>query len=114
MSDAELVSLTEKSFNGKDAAYRAIFSYLLDEIGLELAKGDEASMDKINRLLERAESILEIRTMDGGSPAGPRLQLAKMRVAFGQMTLMDAYQKAVPAYEEALSKGLGNSVELQT
>jgi hypothetical protein len=30
------------------------------------------------------------------------------------MTLTDAYQKAVPAYEEALSKGLGNSIELQT
>jgi hypothetical protein len=71
-------------------------------------------MDKINRLLERAESILEIRTKDGGSLAGPRLQLAKMRVAFGQMALTDAYQKAVPAYEEALRKGLGNSIELQT
>jgi hypothetical protein len=114
VGDAEVGSLTERSFIGKDTTYRAFFSYLLDEIGLEMAKGDEASMDKINRLLERAESILEIRTKDGGSLAGPRLQLAKMRVAFGQMTLRDAYEKALPVYEEALSKGLGNSVELQT
>jgi hypothetical protein len=114
VGDAEVGSLTERSFIGKDTAYRAFFSYLLDEIGLELTKGDGASMDKINRLLERAESILETRAKDGGSLAGPRLQLAKMRVAFGQMTLTDAYQKAVPAYEEALSKGLGNSIELQT
>jgi hypothetical protein len=114
VGDAEVKSLTERSFIGKDTAYRAFFSYLLDEIGLEMAKGDEASLDKINRLLERAESTLEIRTKDSGSLAGPRLQLAKMRVAFGQMSLTDAYQKAVPAYEEALSKGLGNSVELQT
>jgi hypothetical protein len=114
VGDAEVGSLTERSFIGKDTTYRAFFSYLLDEIGLEMAKGDEASMDKINRLLERAQSILEIRTKDGGSLAGPRLQLAKMRVAFGQMTLRDAYEKALPVYEEALSKGLGNSVELQT
>jgi len=114
VGDAEVKSLTERSFIGKDTAYRAFFSYLLDEIGLEMAKGDEASLDKINRLLERAESTLEMRTKDSGSLAGPRLQLAKMRVAFGQMSLTDAYEKAVPAYEEALSKGLGNSVELQT
>jgi hypothetical protein len=114
VGDAEVRSLTERSFIGKDAAYRAIFSYLLDEIGLELAKGHEASMDKISRLLERAENVLEIRRKDGGSLAGPRLQLAKMRVGLGQMTLTNAYHKAVPAYEEALSKGLGNSVELQT
>jgi hypothetical protein len=114
VGDAEVKSLTERSFIGKDTAYRAFFSYLLDEIGLEMAKGDEASLDKINRLLERAESTLEIRTKDSGSLAGPRLQLAKMRVAFGQMSLTDAYEKAVPAYEEALRKGLGNSIELQT
>lgn len=114
VGDAEVVSLTERSFNGKDAAYRAIFGYLLDEIGLELVKGKEASMSEINRLLGRAESILESRAKDSGSLAGPRLQLAKLRVALAQMTLRDAYQKAAPAYEEAISKGLGNSVELQT
>ena len=114
VGDAEVGSLTERSFVGKDAAYKAIFNYLLDEIGLELAKGKEASIDKMNSLLERAESILESRAKDGNNLAGPRLQLAKMHVASAQMTLRDAYQKAVPAYEEALSKGLGSSVELQT
>jgi hypothetical protein len=64
--------------------------------------------------LQRAESILEMRRKDDGSLTAPRLQLAKMHVAFGQMTLRNAYQKAMPAYEEALSKGLGNSVELQS
>ena len=114
VGDAEVGSLTDRSFIGKHSAYRAFFGYLLDEIGLELAKGDEASLDRISRLLQRAESILEMRRKDDGSLTAPRLQLAKMHVAFGQMTLRNAYQKAMPAYEEALSKGLGNSVELQS
>ena len=45
--------------------------------------------------------------------AGPRFELAQKRVAVAEMGLKRAYQKALPAYQEALRLRMGDSATLK-
>ncbi len=80
---------------------------------MELAKGKKVSQDKINRLLDRADAIVENAIAKGGNLAATRYQLTKKRVALTEIALKNAYQKALPVYEEALKLGLDDAAVLK-
>ena len=113
LEDPDLGDLTSKRFAGKDAAYQGFVSHLIEQVDKELAKGKKLSQDKINRLLDRADAIVEDAIAKGGNLAATRYQLAKKRVALTETALKNAYQKALPLYEEALKLGLDDAAVLK-
>jgi hypothetical protein len=113
LEDPDLGDLTSKRFAGKDAAYQGLVSHLIEQVDKELAKGKKVSQDKINRLLDRADAIVENAIAKGGNLAATRYQLAKKRVALTETALKNAYQKALPLYEEALKLGLDDAATLR-
>ena len=80
---------------------------------MELAKGKKLSQDKINRLLDRADAMVENAIAKGANLATTRYQLAKKRVALTETALKNTYQKTLPLYEEALKLGLDDAAMLR-
>jgi transposase-like protein len=97
-------------FAGRDAAYMAIFQYLMVQASAEANKGDKADLGKIDRLLAEADTLVGKQS---SGTAGPRFELAKKRVAVAEMSLKRAYEKALPSYQEALRLQLGDRATLK-
>lgn len=109
VGDADVSDLTSRSFTGEDAVYKAIYAFFMDEITVELAKGDEADNGKVSRLLAKAEGIVGPDVNGDRSLANINFQLATKRVAIAEMELQKAYEKALPAYQQAASMGLADT-----
>ena len=112
LKDEDLRKLTSERYASKEAAYRAIFAHLMDQIAVESAKGGKADFSKLNTMLNKAESVFSMIMREGRDVAGPRFQLAQKRVMVAELTLQEVYRKALPVYKDALNSGLGDSREL--
>ena len=112
LGDEDLKDLTGHSYASKNAVYKAVFGHLMDQIALESAKGDGADLRKLNSLLDKAEMVLAIVMGEGRDVASPRFKLAQNRVTVAELTLQEAYRKALPIYEDAVESGLGDAQEL--
>ncbi len=108
VGDSDVSALTNRTFTGEDAVYKAIYAFLMDQISAEVAKGSEADDGKISLLLAKAESIVGARAEGDRSLVNIRYQLAEKRVAIAEMELKKVYEKALPIYEEAARVGLGD------
>ena len=113
LKDEDLRKLTSERYASKEAAYRAIFAHLIDQIAVESAKGGKADFSKLNTMLHKAESVFSMIMREGRDIAGPRFQLAQKRVMVAELTLQEVYRKALPVYKDALNSGLGDSRELE-
>lgn len=113
LADKDLRELSGRRFDSKDEAYKAIFGRLMDQIAVESAKGDKADLDKLNTLLGKAEIVFAVVMAAGRGEAGPRFQLAQKRVAVAELTLQEAYRKALPVYQDAVKSGLGDAKDLK-
>lgn len=113
VSDTDVRELTRRNYIGRDAAYKAIFGHLMDQIAAESARGMEADLSKLNSLLNKAEDVLASGKKGDTSLLGPTFQLAKTRVAVAEMSLEKAYRKALPVYEEAIKSGLAEAEVLE-
>ena len=113
LKDEDLRMLTGQRYASRDAAYRAIFSHLMDQITVESAKGDEADLSTLNTLLNEAESVFGMIVREGRGVAGLRFQLAQKRVTVAELTLQEVYRKAMPVYKDAVKSGLGDARELE-
>ena len=114
LKDEDLEKLTGQRYASRDAAYKAIFAHLMDQIAVESAKGDKADFKKLNTLLNEAESVFGIIMREGRGVAGARFQLAQKRVTVAELTLQEVYRKALPAYKDAVKSGLGDPLELES
>lgn len=112
-ADKDLRELSGRRFDNKDEAYKAIFGRLLDQIAEESAKGDHADLSKLNTLLDKAEVVFAMIMGEGRDADGPQFQLAQKRVAIAELTLQEAYRKALPVYQDAVKSGLGDAQELK-
>jgi len=99
VGEADVTGLVGRKFTGREAAYKAIFTFLISQVDKEASKGQNADPAKLATLLAKAESVVT----DGKAMAGARYQLAQKRVAAAMLGLLQAYQQALPAYEEALA-----------
>ena len=113
LGDEDLKDLTGQRFSSRDAAYKAIFARLMDQIAVESAKGDKADLSKLNTLLDKAEVVFAIVMRESRGVTTPRFELAQKRVAVAELNLQEAYRKALPIYEEAVKSGLGDAQKLK-
>jgi hypothetical protein len=109
-----LGKLTGQRYASTDAAYKAIFAHLMDQIAVESAKGDKADLSKLNTLLDKAEMVFAVVMREGKGVAGPRFELAQKRVTVAELTLQEVYRKALPVYKDAVKSGLGDARELES
>jgi hypothetical protein len=82
----------------------------MEQTTAELNKGDQGDLGKVDRLFAKADALV---VKEGSGMAGPRFELAQKRVAVAEMALKRAYQKALPAYQEALRLKMGDSATLR-
>jgi transposase-like protein len=108
--DGDVSRLVGRSFAGRDSAYKAVFQYLMEQATGEVNKGDQGDLGKVDRLFAKADSLV---TKEGSGMAGPRFELAQKRVTVAEMALKRAYQKALPAYQEALRLKMADSATLK-
>jgi transposase-like protein len=113
IGDSDVSALVGRKFNGKDNVYKAMFTFFMDQVTAESAKGDKADAGKISRLLDRADVLVGSGLQADGGMAMPRLELAQKRIAIAEAALRRAYKKALPVYQEALNRGLGDAVLLK-
>jgi len=113
LADEDLKDLTGHRFASRDAAYKAIFGRLMDQIAVESAKGDKADLSKLNTLLDKTEMVFAIVMREGRGVATPRFELAQKRVTVAELTLQETYRQALPIYEDAVKSGLGDARELK-
>jgi len=114
VGDTDVSELTKKTYTGKSMVYQAVFSLFMDEANMEAAKGNEADIGKINKLLDKAESIMGSDSKKRAGVTTMRFQLAKQRVTMAELAVQKAYQQALPVYQEALRAGLADSDALQS
>jgi hypothetical protein len=110
IGDSDVSRLVGRSFAGRESAYEAVFQYFMEQATAEVNKGDQADLGKVDRLFTTADALV---TKEGSGMAGPRFELAQKRVAVAEMALKRAYQKALPAYQEALRLKMGDSATLK-
>jgi transposase len=110
IGDSDVSRLLGKSFAGRESAYKAIFQYFMEQTTAELNKGDQGDLGKVDRLFAKADALV---AKEGSGMAGPRFELAQKRVAVAEIALKRAYQKALPAYQEALRLKMGDSATLR-
>jgi len=110
IGDSDVSRLVGRSFAGRDSAYKAIFHYFMEQTTTEVNKGDQGDLGKVDRFFAKADALV---TNGGSGMAGPRFELAQKRVAVAEMGLKRAYQKALPAYQEALRLRMGDSATLK-
>ena len=113
VGDNDVSALTNRTFTGKDAAYKAIFAFFMDQVNGQTAQGDDADISKINIVLDQAESFLNGNGKKDRSMAAMQFQLAQKRVAMAELGLHKAYQQALPIYQEALRTGLADAATLE-
>jgi transposase-like protein len=113
VGDSDVSALTNRTFTKKDELNMAIYTFLMDQINAEVAKGTEADTGKIDLLLAKAEDAVGADAKGSKSLADIRFQLAEKRVAIAEMELKEAYERALPAYEEAARMGLGDVLVLE-
>jgi hypothetical protein len=113
VGDADVSTLTGRTFSGKDAVHKAIFAFFMDKVTGETTRGDGADIGKMNLLLDRAEAFAESNGAGDTSLASMRFQLAQQRVGMAELGLHKAYQKALPIYQEALKAGLADAATLE-
>jgi transposase-like protein len=110
IGDSDVSRLAGRSFAGRDSAYKAIFQYFMEQATAELNRGDQGDLGKVDRLFAKADALV---AKEGNGMAGPRFELAQNRVAVAEMALKRAYQRALPAYQEALRLKMGDSASLK-
>jgi transposase-like protein len=110
IGDSDVSRLAGRSFAGRESAYKAIFQYFMEQATAELNRGDQADLGKVDRLFAKADTLV---AKEGSGMAGPRFELAQNRIAVAEMALKRAYQKALPAYQEALRLKMGDSASLK-
>ncbi|MBW1979596.1 MAG: helix-turn-helix domain-containing protein [Deltaproteobacteria bacterium] len=108
IGDADVSPLLHKSYVGKEAVYKALFGFFMQQIDAESTKGDNADIARMAQLLEKAEAISTNGGSSGKQAVATLYQLAEKRVAVAEMALQNAYRKALPAYQKALRYGLGD------
>ncbi len=113
VGDSDVSTLTNRTFTKKNDVNRAIYAFLMDQISAEMAKGDQADNAKIGLLLAKAEDTVGSNAEGDRGLAEIRYQLAEKRVDLAEIELLEAYQKALPAYEEAARMGLGDVAILE-
>ena len=113
VGDSDVSALTGRTYAGKDDLNRAVYVFLMSEINAEMAKGNEANNGKIGLLMARAEDIVGTDAKGGKGLADIRYQLAEKRVAFAEIELKKAYEKALPVYQEAARMGLADAAKLK-
>lgn len=113
VGDADVSTLTGRTFSGKDAVHKAIFAFFMDQVTGETTRGDGADIGKMNLLLDRAEAFAEKNGAGDASLTSMRFQLAQQRVGMAELGLHKAYQKALPIYQEALKAGLADAAALE-
>ena len=110
IGESDVSRLVGRRFAGKDAAYNAFFQYFMEQVTAEVNKGDQGDLGKVDRLFAKADALVG---KESSGMVGPRFELAQKRVAVAEMSLKRAYQKALPAYQEALRLKLGDSATLK-
>lgn len=110
IGEGDVSRLVGRKFAGRDAAYTAIFQYFMEQVTTEVNKGDQGDLGKVDRLFLKADALVD---KESSGMAGPRFELAQKRVAVAEMFLKRAYQKALPAYQEALRLKLADSATLK-
>jgi transposase-like protein len=110
IGESDVSRLVGRRFAGKDAAYNAFFQYFIEQVTAEVNKGDQGDLGKVDRLFAKADALVG---KESSGMAGPRFELAQKRVAVAEISLKRAYQKALPAYQEALRLKLGDSATLK-
>lgn len=113
VGDADVSTLTNRKFSGREAVNSAIFAFFMDQVSGEAAQGDGVDIGKMNRLLNRAEAFAEINGSGDAGLKSMRFQLAQQRVGMAELGLHKAYKKALPIYQEALQAGLGDAATLE-
>ena len=113
VGDADVSTLTDRTFTGKDAVHRAIFAFFMDQVNGETARGNGADIGKMSLLLNRAEAFAETNGSGDASLKSMRFQLAQQRVGIAELGLHKAYRKALPIYQEALKAGLADTATLE-
>jgi transposase-like protein len=113
IGDSDVTKLTDRTFKSRDAVYRAVFAFFMNQAAAESAKGDSADPGKIGRLLDRAQGLVGSGIMGEGSMTLQRLELAQRRVAVAEASLRNTYKSALPVYQEALNRGLGDAAALK-
>lgn len=113
VGDNDVSALTSRTFTGKDAAYKAIFAFFMDQVNGQTAQGDDADISKINVVLDQAESFINGNGTKGRTMSAMQFQLAQKRVAMAELGLHKAYQQALPIYQEALRAGLADATVLE-
>jgi len=113
VGDNDVSALTGRTFTGKDAAYKAIFAFFMDQVNGQTAQGDDADISKMNVVLDQAERFLNGNGKKDRSMAAMQFQLAQKRVAMAELGLHKAYQQALPIYQEALRAGLADATTLE-
>ncbi|MGD8924865.1 MAG: helix-turn-helix domain-containing protein [Syntrophobacterales bacterium] len=113
VGDVDVSALTSRTYTGEDAVSKAIYAFYMDQITAELDKGNRADNGKVSRLLAKAENIVGGDVEGDRSLANINFQLAEKRVAIAEMELQKAYEKALPAYQQAASMGLADEAMLE-
>jgi outer membrane biosynthesis protein TonB len=112
VGDTDVTYLTQRKFVGQDAVHKAIFAFFMDQVETEGNLGGQADNGKIDGLLDRAEKVLASGAAGDAGLSGPRFRLAQKRVGIAELSLKEAYEKALPVYEEAARMGLGDAATL--
>jgi transposase-like protein len=110
IGDSDASRLVGRSFAGRESAYKALVQYFMEQATAEINKGDQGDLGKVDRLFAKADALV---AKGGSGMAGPSFELAQKRVAVAEMALKRAYQKALPAYQEALRLKMGDSATLK-
>ena len=110
IGDTDVSRLVGRSFAGRESVYKAIVQYFMEQAAAEVNKGDQGDLGKVDRLFAKTDALV---TKEGSGMAGPRFELAQRRVAVAEMALKRAYQKALPAYQEALRLEMSDSATLK-
>jgi len=110
IGDSDVSRLVGRSFSGRESVYKAIVQYFMEQAAAEVNKGDQGDLGKVDRLFAKTDALV---TKEGSGMAGPRFELAQQRVAVAEMALKRAYQKALPAYQEALRLEMSDSATLK-
>jgi transposase-like protein len=113
VGDADVSALTSRTYTGEDAVSKAIYAFYMDQITAELDKGNGADNGKVSRLLAKAENVVGGDVEGDRSLANINYQLAEKRVAIAEMELQKAYEKALPAYQQAASMGIADEAMLE-
>ena len=113
VGDADVSALTSRTYTGVDAVHKAIYAFYMDQIIAELDKGNGADNGKVSRLLAKAEGMVGGEAEGDRSLANINFQLAEKRVAIAEIELQKAYEKALPAYQQAASMGLADAAMLE-